>query len=105
MVEHRAAAVLSIGPVQPCKIIIIIIILAMRIYRHEPVFTIGRAPFVAGAIHVRNQIQAIRQRERARRRRAIVERVCLLSSALLRRFSIRPTVTFGATRSPASANA
>ena len=77
----------------------------MMIYQHEPVFTIGRAPFVAGAIHVRNQMQALRQRERARRWSAIVERIRLLPSVLLRRLPIGRGETLDATRSAASANA
>jgi len=44
----------------------------MMIYQREPVFTIGRAPFVAGAIHVRNQIRVLKQRERARKRKAFI---------------------------------
>jgi len=77
----------------------------MMIYHREPVFTIGRAPFIAGAIYVRNQIRVLKQRERARRWKAWVERVCLLRGALLRRFSIRPVRSLAATSSPATANA
>ena len=62
----------------------------MMIYDREPVFTIGQVPFVAGAIHVRNQMRVLKQRERAWRRKAFVERVCLLRGALLRRLPIRP---------------
>ncbi len=80
----------------------------MIIYQHEPVFTIGRAPFVAGAIHVRNQIRVLKQRERARRRKAFVDRISSLR--------IGPSWTGGPsrtgvrrdpapTRSPATANA
>lgn len=50
----------------------------MMIYQREPVFTIGRAPFVAGAIHVRNQIRVLKQREKARRRKAFVQRISSL---------------------------
>jgi len=50
----------------------------MMIYQREPVFTIGQAPFVAGAIHVRNQIRALKQREKAKRRKALVARFPLL---------------------------
>ena len=50
------------------------------IYQREPVFTIGQAPFVAGAIHVRNQIRVLKQREKARRRKALVERFPLAAS-------------------------
>jgi len=50
----------------------------MMIYQREPVFTVGQAPFVAGAIHVRNQIRVLKQRERARRRKAFVERITSL---------------------------
>ena len=50
----------------------------MIIYQREPVFTIGQAPFLAGAIHVRNQIRALKQREKARKRKALVERFPLL---------------------------
>jgi hypothetical protein len=56
----------------------------MMIYQREPVFTIGRAPFVAGAIHVRNQIRVLKQRERARRRKALVERISSLRTGLSR---------------------
>lgn len=77
----------------------------MMIYDREPVFTIGQAPFVAGAIHVRNQMRVLKQRERARRRKAFVERVCLLHGALLRRLPIRPRRTLAATSSPTTANA
>jgi len=76
----------------------------MMIYDREPVFTIGQAPFVAGAIHVRNQMRVLKQRERARRWKAFVERVCLLRGALPRRLSIRPGRTLAATSSPATAN-
>ena len=47
----------------------------MMIYQREPVFTIGQAPFVAGAIHVRNQIRVLKQREKAKRRKALVARI------------------------------
>jgi hypothetical protein len=50
----------------------------MMIYQREPVFTIGQAPFVAGAIHIRNQIRVIKQREKAKRRKALVARIPLL---------------------------
>jgi hypothetical protein len=50
----------------------------MIIYQREPVFTIGQAPFVAGAIHVRNQIRVLKQREKAKRRKAFVARIPLL---------------------------
>ena len=75
----------------------------MMIYHREPVFTIGRTPFVAGAIHVRNQIRVLKQRERARKRQAFVERACLLRGTLPRYLSIRRTLA--ATSSPAPANA
>ncbi|PYK76860.1 MAG: hypothetical protein DME38_15535 [Verrucomicrobia bacterium] len=52
--------------------------MAMIIYQREPVFTIGQAPFVAGAIHVRDQIRVLKQRERARRRKELIERIPLL---------------------------
>ncbi|PYJ44280.1 MAG: hypothetical protein DME86_00675 [Verrucomicrobia bacterium] len=64
----------------------------MMIYHREPVFTIGRTPFVAGAIHVRNQIRVLKQRERARRWKAFVERVYLRQGALRRCLSIRRTL-------------
>jgi hypothetical protein len=74
----------------------------MMIYQHEPVFTIGRAPFVAGAIHVRNQIRVLKQRERARRRKAFVERISSLRIGPSRTgVRTRPSPT----RSPATANA
>ncbi|PYL03190.1 MAG: hypothetical protein DME32_04655 [Verrucomicrobia bacterium] len=44
----------------------------MLIYQREPVFTIGQVPFVAGAIHVRNQIRVLKQREWARKRKAFI---------------------------------
>ena len=50
----------------------------MMIYQREPVFTIGQAPFVAGAIHVRSQIRVLKQREKAKRRKAFVARIPLL---------------------------
>ena len=53
----------------------------MIIYQREPVFTIGQAPFVAGAIHVRNQIRVVKQREKAERRKALVARIPLLRIA------------------------
>ena len=76
--------------------------MAMIIYQREPVFTIGQAPFVAGAIYVRNQIRVLKQREKAKRRKAFVARIPLLrigpSRTGLRRDPAR-------TRSPATANA
>ena len=74
----------------------------MIIYQREPVFTIGQAPFVAGAIHVRNQIRVLKQREKAKRRKAFVARIPLLR--------IGPSRTGvrgdpAPTRSPATANA
>jgi hypothetical protein len=77
----------------------------MMIYDREPIFTIGQAPFVAGAIHVRNQMRVLKQRERARRWKALVERVCLLRGALLRHLSIRPGRTLAGPSSPAATNA
>jgi hypothetical protein len=73
------------------------------IYQREPVFTIGRAPFVAGAIYVRSQIRVLKQRENARRRRAFVERISSLHDAIPRYLSTRRALTL--TRSPATANA
>lgn len=74
----------------------------MMIYQREPVFTIGQAPFVAGAIYVRNQIRVLKQREKAKRRKAFVARIPLLrigpSQTGLRRDP-------APTRSPAIANA
>lgn len=60
----------------------------MIIYQREPVFTIGQAPFVAGAIHVRNQMRALKQREKAGKRKALVERIGLLR-VTLRRYASR----------------
>jgi len=77
----------------------------MMIYHREPVFTIGRAPFVAGAIHVRNRIRVLKERERTRTRKALVERVSSLRGTLGRYLSIRPGRTLAATSSPATANA
>jgi hypothetical protein len=56
----------------------------MIIYQREPVFTIGGTPFVAGAIHVRNQMRVLKRRERARRRKAFVERISSLRIGLSR---------------------
>ena len=72
------------------------------IYQHEPVFTIGRAPFVAGVIHVRNQIRVLKQREKAKRRKAFVARIPLLRIASSRTGLRRDPAP---TRSPATANA
>jgi hypothetical protein len=77
----------------------------MMIYHREPVFTIGRAPFLAGAIYVRNQIRVLKRREKARTRKALVERVSSLRGTLLRYLSIRPGRTLAGTSSPATANA
>jgi hypothetical protein len=76
----------------------------MMIYHREPVFTIGRAPFVAGAIHVRNQIRAFKRRERIQKRKAFVARVCALGRALPRQLSLRRNLTVTSS-SPAAANA
>jgi hypothetical protein len=40
---------------------------------YEPVFTIGRTPFLAGAIVVRNQFRAMKKRQRARKWHALRE--------------------------------
>ena len=77
----------------------------MTIYRPEPIFTIGRAPFVAGAIHVRNQIRVLKQRETARRWQASVERLCHLRGAFRRRLSIRPGRALDRTQTTAVAHA
>jgi hypothetical protein len=61
----------------------------MMIYQREPVFTIGQAPFVAGAIHVRSQIRVLKQREKARRQKAFVERISSLRGTLPRYLSTR----------------
>ncbi len=74
----------------------------MMIYQREPVFTIGQAPFVAGAIHVRNQIRVLKQREKAKRRKAFVARIPLLRIGLNRPGLRRDPAP---TRSPATANA
>ena len=60
----------------------------MIIYQREPVFTIGQTPIVAGAIHVRNQIRVLKQREKAGKRKALVERIGLLR-VTLRRYASR----------------
>jgi len=75
----------------------------MIIYQREPVFTIGQAPFVAGAIHVRNQIRVVKQREKAKRRKPFVERISSLHGAIPRYLSTRRTLAL--TRSPATASA
>jgi len=77
--------------------------MCMMIYQREPVFTIGRAPFVAGAIHVRNQIRVVQQREKAKRRKAFVERISSLQDAIPRYLSTRRALAL--TRSPATASA
>ena len=74
----------------------------MIIYQREPVFTIGQAPFVAGAIHVRNQIRVLKQREKAKRRKAFVARISLLRIGPSRIGLRRDPAP---TRSPATANA
>jgi hypothetical protein len=74
----------------------------MMIYQREPVFTIGQAPFVAGAIHVRNQIRVLKQREKAKRRKAFVARIPLLRTGPSRTGLRRDPAP---TRSPATANA
>ena len=53
----------------------------MMIYQREPVFTIGRTPFVAGAIHFRNQMRLLKQRQRARRRKAFISSLARLVPA------------------------
>ena len=62
----------------------------MTIHRVEPIFTIGRTPFVAGAVHVRNQLRLLKQRERASRQKAFLERLRRLPGTLLRRLPSRP---------------
>ena len=79
--------------------------MAMTIYRLEPTFTVGCAPFVAGAIHVRNQIRVLKQRDKARRRKAAVERFRRLPAAFLWRLSIRPGRDLERTQTPAAAHA
>jgi hypothetical protein len=78
----------------------------MMIYQREPVFTIGQAPFVAGAIHVRNQIRVRKQREKVRRRKELVERFPLLRVTFpgyaSPRLNVGPIRT-GVTGSPAAA--
>jgi hypothetical protein len=64
----------------------------MIIYQREPVFTIGQAPFLAGAIHVRNEIRVLKQREKARNRKALVKRNPLLRAILPRNFSRRRAI-------------
>jgi hypothetical protein len=51
------------------------VILGMPIYRHEPVFTIGREPLVAGTIVVRNETRARRRQEKQLRWRALAYRL------------------------------
>ena len=74
----------------------------MMIYQREPVFTIGQTPFVAGAIYVRNQIRMLKQREKAKRRKAFVARIPLLRIGPARTGLRRDPAP---TRSPATANA
>ena len=75
----------------------------MMIYQREPVFTIGQAPFVAGAIYVRNEIRVLKQREKVRRRKAFVEHISSLHDAIPRYLSTRRALAL--TRLPATANA
>ena len=49
------------------------------------------SPFVAGAIHVRNQIRALKQREKARKRKALAQRIPVLRVTLLRYSSSQRT--------------
>ena len=72
------------------------------IYQREPVFTIGRAPFVAGAIYVRNQIRVLEQREKARKRKGFIKRFSSLRIGPSRTAGRRDAAL---TRSPAIANA
>ena len=74
----------------------------MIIYQREPVFTIGQLPFVAGAIHVRNQIRVLKQRERARRHKAFVGRIPFLGGVPSRTGMRRDSAL---RRSPTIANA
>ena len=74
----------------------------MMIYQREPVFTIGQTPFVAGAIYVRNHIRMLKQREKAKRRKAFVARISLLRIGPTR-IGLRRNPA--PTRSPATANA
>jgi hypothetical protein len=76
--------------------------MCMMIYQREPVFTIGQAPFVAGAIYIRNQIRVLKQREKAKRRKAFVARIPLLRIGPTRIGLRRNSAP---TRSPATANA
>ncbi len=57
----------------------------MMIYQREPVFTIGRVPFVAGAIQVRNQMRVLKQREWARRRKALISSLRGMRPRVLKR--------------------
>jgi len=54
------------------------------IYQREPVFTIGRVPFVAGAIQVRNQIRTSKQRDWAKKREAFIASISGLRSRSLK---------------------
>lgn len=77
------------------------------IHQREPVFTIGRTPFVAGAIYVRNELRVLKQREKARKRKALAERIfegiASLHNAVPRYLSMRRALAL--TRSPATASA
>lgn len=73
------------------------------IHYREPIFTIGRTPFVAGAIHVRNQIRILKQREKARRRKAALERARQLPATILRQLTVRRS--FAGANEPVAANA
>ena len=77
--------------------------MGMIIYQREPVFTVGRVPFVAGAIYVRNQIRVVKQREKAKRRKVFVDRISSLHGAVPRYLSTRRALAL--TSSPATANA
>jgi hypothetical protein len=63
----------------------------MIIYQREPIFTVGQAPFVAGEIQVRNQIRILKQRQKARIRKAFAKRVPLLRIGLRRTGSLGRT--------------
>jgi hypothetical protein len=71
------------------------------IYQREPVFTIGQAPFVAGAIYVRNQMRVLKQRERARRHKALIGHIPFLRGGPSRNGMRRDSAL---RRSPAIAN-
>lgn len=64
------------------EFIVIVTSMNIAIDRREPVLTIGRAPFVAGAIVVRNHLRAIRRRQRAEQWKSLNRRLGTLHNVI-----------------------